>query len=255
MHSHRTYPHGLKVEAAKAIFERGMTNQEAMRAFGIKGKTRIETWCRPYQLEGPDAPPPKPVGRPRRTAPRSSPAKRSPRRACTSLNWSRGSKQTNRCLSRRDRAEAADSPRHDYPLELVLDKLEPSKSTHYRYAGSRRSPEIAEFPKWDGTCRRQVGDAHNRQDRSPRTPRGVHRHEPTDGCRPHVGRREEGGLGRADHRRWVIPNSLRPSARGTSKPVRWLRFRQVQQRKTASSASSAHARQSAIAQMRKTLTR
>lgn len=57
MHSHRTYPHGLKVEAAKAIFERGMTNQEAMRAFGIKGKTRIETWCRPYQLEGPDAPP------------------------------------------------------------------------------------------------------------------------------------------------------------------------------------------------------
>lgn len=56
MYSRRTYPHGLKVEAAKAIFERRMTKQEAMRAFGITGKTRIETWYRPYRERGLDAP-------------------------------------------------------------------------------------------------------------------------------------------------------------------------------------------------------
>lgn len=67
--SHRTYPHGLKVEAAKAVVEGRMTKQEAMRAFGIKGRTQIETWCRLYREGGPDALLPKPKGRPKRTAP------------------------------------------------------------------------------------------------------------------------------------------------------------------------------------------
>ena len=65
----RTYPHGLKVEAAKAVVEGRMTKPEAMEAFGIKGKTQIDTWCRLYREGGPDALLPKPKGRPRGTEP------------------------------------------------------------------------------------------------------------------------------------------------------------------------------------------
>ena len=63
---HRTYPHDLKVEAAKAVVEGRMTKSEAMEAYGIKGLTQIETWCRLYRDGGPDALLPKPKGRPRK---------------------------------------------------------------------------------------------------------------------------------------------------------------------------------------------
>lgn len=66
---HRVYPHDLKVEAARAVVEGKMTKPEAMGAYGIKGKTQIDTWCRLYREGGPDALLPKPKGRPRKGEP------------------------------------------------------------------------------------------------------------------------------------------------------------------------------------------
>ena len=66
---HKAYPHDLKVEAAKAVVEGRMTKPEAMRAYGIKGKTQVATWCRLYREGGPDALLPKPKGRPRKGEP------------------------------------------------------------------------------------------------------------------------------------------------------------------------------------------
>ncbi|MDE6590043.1 MAG: helix-turn-helix domain-containing protein [Oscillospiraceae bacterium] len=67
--THKTYSHDLKVKAAKAVVEGRMTKPEAMEAFGIKGKTQIDTWCRLYREGGPDALLPKPKGRPKSTGP------------------------------------------------------------------------------------------------------------------------------------------------------------------------------------------
>lgn len=70
---HRTYPHRLKVEAARAVVEGDTTKPEAMAAFGIKGKTQINDWCRLYREGGAGALLPKPKGRPRKAeAPSSS---------------------------------------------------------------------------------------------------------------------------------------------------------------------------------------
>ena len=66
---HRTYPHGLKVEAARAVVEGRMSKPEAMEAYGIKGKTQINDWCRLYREGGPDALLPKPKGRPKSPGP------------------------------------------------------------------------------------------------------------------------------------------------------------------------------------------
>lgn len=66
---HKAYPHDLKVEAAKAVVEGRMTKPEAMGAYGIRGKTQIDTWCRLYREGGPDALLPKPKGRPRKGEP------------------------------------------------------------------------------------------------------------------------------------------------------------------------------------------
>lgn len=66
---HRTYPHDLKVEAAKAVIEGRMTKPEAMEPYGLKSKTQIDTWCRLYREGGPDALLPKPKGRPKKAEP------------------------------------------------------------------------------------------------------------------------------------------------------------------------------------------
>lgn len=66
---HRKYDHETKVRAARAVVEGGMSKPEAMKAFGVKGKTQIDTWCRLYRDGGPDALRPKPKGRPRKVAP------------------------------------------------------------------------------------------------------------------------------------------------------------------------------------------
>ena len=67
--SHRKYDHETKVRAARAVVEGEMTKPEAMKAYGLKSKTQIDTWCRLYRSGGPDALLPKPKGRPRRTEP------------------------------------------------------------------------------------------------------------------------------------------------------------------------------------------
>lgn len=64
--THRTYPHDLKVEAARAVVEGMMSKPEAMAAYGVKGKTQINEWCRLYREGGADALLPKPKGRPRK---------------------------------------------------------------------------------------------------------------------------------------------------------------------------------------------
>ena len=66
---HRTYPHDLKVEAAKSVVEGRMTKLEAMEAYGLKSRTQIDTWCRLYREGGPDALLPKPKGRPKKGEP------------------------------------------------------------------------------------------------------------------------------------------------------------------------------------------
>lgn len=99
-------------------------------------------------LPGERARRPKPKGRPRRTAPALLSCEEEPEARVREPELEPGIQKTNQCLSKRDRTETADSPRHDYPFGLVLDKLGPSKSTHYRYAGSRRSLKITELPKW-----------------------------------------------------------------------------------------------------------
>ena len=66
---HRTYPHAIKVEAAKAVVEGAMSKPEAMKAYGLKSMTQIDTWCRLYREGGPDALLPKQKGRPKKAAP------------------------------------------------------------------------------------------------------------------------------------------------------------------------------------------
>jgi len=66
---HKTYPHDLKVEAARAVVEEGKAKPEVMEAFGLKSKTQLDTWCRLYREGGPDALLPKPKGRPRKKEP------------------------------------------------------------------------------------------------------------------------------------------------------------------------------------------
>lgn len=63
---HNTYSHELKVEAAKAVVGGRMSKPEAMRAYGLKSKTQIDTWCRLYREGGADALLPKPKGRRRK---------------------------------------------------------------------------------------------------------------------------------------------------------------------------------------------
>ena len=66
---HKTYPHDVKVEAAKAVVEGGITKPEAMKLYGLKSKTQIDTWCRLYREGGSDALLPKPKGRPKKAEP------------------------------------------------------------------------------------------------------------------------------------------------------------------------------------------
>lgn len=66
---HKAYPHALKVEAARAVVEGAMSKPEAMKAYGLKSKTQIDTWCKLYRQGGPDALLPKPKGRPKKAAP------------------------------------------------------------------------------------------------------------------------------------------------------------------------------------------
>ncbi|WP_370520317.1 transposase [Enterorhabdus sp. P55] len=65
---YRTYPHALKVEAAKAVVEGRMSKPEAMKAYGLRSRTQIDTWCRLYREGGPDALLPKRKGRPKKVA-------------------------------------------------------------------------------------------------------------------------------------------------------------------------------------------
>lgn len=66
---HRTYPHAIKVEAAKAVVEGTMSKPEAMKAYGLKSMTQINAWCRLYREGGPDALLPKQKGRPKKAVP------------------------------------------------------------------------------------------------------------------------------------------------------------------------------------------
>ncbi|THG36587.1 helix-turn-helix domain-containing protein, partial [Adlercreutzia caecimuris] len=66
---HNTYAHELKVEAARAVIEGRMSKPDAMKAYGLRSKTQIDTWCRLYREGGPDALLPKPKGRPRKGGP------------------------------------------------------------------------------------------------------------------------------------------------------------------------------------------
>lgn len=66
---HKTYSYDLKVEAARSVVEGKMTKLEAMEAYGLKSKTQIDTWCRLYREDGPEALLPKPKGRPRKAEP------------------------------------------------------------------------------------------------------------------------------------------------------------------------------------------
>ncbi|WP_305118076.1 helix-turn-helix domain-containing protein [uncultured Adlercreutzia sp.] len=63
---HNTYPHELKVEAAKAVIEGRMTKPAAMKAYGLRSKTQIDAWCKLYREGGADALLPKPKGRPKK---------------------------------------------------------------------------------------------------------------------------------------------------------------------------------------------
>lgn len=66
--SHGKYSFEEKVAAARSVVEGRMTKPEAMKAFGLKSKTQIETWCRLYREGGSEALVPKPKGRPRKTS-------------------------------------------------------------------------------------------------------------------------------------------------------------------------------------------
>ena len=66
MTSHRKYSHEEKVAAARAVVEGRMSKPDAMKAFGIKSRTQINTWCRLYREGGSDALVPKAKGRPRK---------------------------------------------------------------------------------------------------------------------------------------------------------------------------------------------
>ena len=69
MTQHRTYPYDLRVEVARAVVEGGMAKPEAMEAYGVRSKGRLDAWCRLYREGGPDALLPKPKGRPKKADP------------------------------------------------------------------------------------------------------------------------------------------------------------------------------------------
>ena len=45
-----------------------MSKPEAMKAYGLRSRTQIDTWCRLYREGGPDALLPKRKGRPKKVA-------------------------------------------------------------------------------------------------------------------------------------------------------------------------------------------
>ena len=100
-----------------------MTKPEAMESYGLKSKTQIDTWCRLYREGGPDALLPKPKGRPKKAEPVFSSREEELEARVRELELELENPKTNQRLSGRNRAEAADSLRHVYPLMLVLDKL------------------------------------------------------------------------------------------------------------------------------------
>ncbi len=63
-----TYPFEVKVAAARAVVDGGMTKAEAMAAFGIASSSPLEHWCRAYRAFGEEALKPKPKGRPKGSA-------------------------------------------------------------------------------------------------------------------------------------------------------------------------------------------
>ena len=64
-----TYPFEVKVAAARAVVDEGMTKAEAMAAFGIASDSSLERWCRVYRESGEEALKSKPKGRPKGSRP------------------------------------------------------------------------------------------------------------------------------------------------------------------------------------------
>lgn len=56
----RTYAWGVKVAAARAVVEGGLTKPQAMAEYGVASLTCIDAWCRAYRAAGPDGLLPRP---------------------------------------------------------------------------------------------------------------------------------------------------------------------------------------------------
>lgn len=59
------YPFEVKVAAARAVVDEGLTAPEAMARFGIASTSPLQKWAKAYREGGPEALRPKPRGRPR----------------------------------------------------------------------------------------------------------------------------------------------------------------------------------------------
>ena len=67
----RNYAFELKLEAARAVVDGGMTLPEAMSRFGVAAESTLGKWCAAYRRGGAEALRPKPKGRPRGAAPKT----------------------------------------------------------------------------------------------------------------------------------------------------------------------------------------
>lgn len=61
----RSYPYEVKLAAAKAVVDEGVTIVDAMAMFGIKSHSSLQRWCKTYREGGAEALGPKPKGRPK----------------------------------------------------------------------------------------------------------------------------------------------------------------------------------------------
>ena len=61
------YTYEQKLGAARAVVEEGAAIPEAMAAFGIASRSRLQAWCKAYREGGAEALRPKPKGRPKRS--------------------------------------------------------------------------------------------------------------------------------------------------------------------------------------------
>ena len=65
---HKKYGYELKLAAAKALVDEGLTRVEVMQKYGIRSVSALKSWCAAYRKGDLESLKPRPKGRPRKPA-------------------------------------------------------------------------------------------------------------------------------------------------------------------------------------------